>query len=45
MRSHKITKKKRSYQKGGSPIGLSPYPARQKDFPTASATTRSTNAW
>ena len=31
----------RSYQKGGSPIGLSPYPARLKDFPRASATMRS----
>lgn len=45
MRSHKVTKKKRSYQKGGSPVGPSPYPARLKDFPRASATTRSTNVW
>ena len=40
-----------SYEKGGvtkkegAHIGLSPYPARLKDFPRASATTRSTNVW
>ena len=45
MRSQQSYEIKRSYQKGGSPVGPSPYPARQKDFPRASATTRSTNVW
>lgn len=41
MRLLQSYENKRSYRKGGTPIGISPYPARLKDFPRASATMRS----